>query len=93
MKMYGAIEVTRLTGISYRMLNHLCDTGRVPGYVAPGSGMRREFTQEQFDAVSRWAKARRISKIAGTLPESVLDEIEALIMGLPVEVLDQAASQ
>ena len=69
----GTTEVSKMTGASYRMLDHWCRTGRIPGQPVDGrgvgSGHRREWTDEQVERVMLLVRASELVNM--TLDEAV----------------------
>jgi DNA-binding transcriptional MerR regulator len=79
---YTSPEVCALTGISYRQLDHWVRLGHVPGMtkddVAPGSGFRRRFSQEQMDALR---DLKRAYELKNAPVDEVLRYIQACDQG------------
>lgn len=76
---FSTLEVMAHAGVSFRQLDYLVRSGRVPGMVNPGSGKQRRFTLRQRDEVARIARARRLARRLEDLPAEVIDELERLI--------------
>lgn len=57
---YTSLEVCRAAGITYRQLDYLVRTGKLPTQpVEVGSGSFRRFTESELDRVIEIADARR----------------------------------
>lgn len=81
---YSTREVLRLAGLTYRQLDYLCRTGRVPGQESgPGSGGQRRFTQAALEEVMRIQRARRLAEFVEDLTGEQLAALEALLASLP----------
>lgn len=59
---YTTVQVSEMTGATYRMIDYWCRRGLIPGQDRViGSGMRRHFTDEQVERVRRLLRASRLS--------------------------------
>lgn len=74
---YSSVEVARLTGASYRMLDHWSRQGYIPGQHEPvGSGHHRVWTLDQLDRV-------RLLMMASEIKAAPLDDLAERISGHP----------
>ena len=72
---YTTMDVSRLTGATYRMLDHWARQGYIPGQCEPlGSGHRRTWTGDQLDRV-------RLLMMASEIKNAPLDQLAERIAG------------
>lgn len=71
---FSSVEVSKITGATYRQLDYWCRSGLIPGQagVAPGSGARRRWTAADVQRA-------RLVKLAAMLSHSPLDKTVAML--------------